>query len=84
MTPRGSADVRLFGWPGPPLRGGSLRARSDHDWAVNIGRLILVALVALILSAPATASVSPDVRYGSGDVLALAKAQLTSVVAELR
>jgi len=51
---------------------------------VKIGRLILVALVALILSAPATAAVSPDGRYGSGDILALAKEQLTSVVAELR
>ena len=81
---RASADVRLFGWPGPPLRAGSLRLGSDNHSSVKIGRLVIVALVALILSAPATAAISPDGRYGSGGLLVLAKEQLTSVVTELR
>ena len=51
---------------------------------MNISRLIIVVLVALILSAPATAAVSADGQYGGGDLLVLAKAQLTRVVTELR
>ena len=51
---------------------------------MKISRLVIVALVALILSAPATAAISPDGRYGSGDLLVLAKEQLASVVTELR
>ena len=43
------------------------------------GRLLLVALLAMALSAPATAAVSDD-----GDVLGLAKAQLAKVLTELR
>jgi hypothetical protein len=51
---------------------------------MKISRLVIVVLAALILSAPATAAVSEDGRYGGGDLLALAKEQLASVVAELR
>ena len=47
-------------------------------------RLVIVALVTLILSAPATAAIAPDGRYGSGGLLVLANEQLTSVVTELR
>jgi len=50
---------------------------------VSIGRLILVVLAALILSAPATAAVSPDgLRVQSaGDLLDLAGDQVAGVVA---
>jgi hypothetical protein len=51
---------------------------------VKISRLIVVVLVALILSAPATAAVSADGRYRGSDLLVLAKEQLASVVTELR
>jgi hypothetical protein len=51
---------------------------------VKISRLVIVVLVALILSAPATAAVSEDGRYGGGDLLTLAKEQLANVVTELR
>ena len=51
---------------------------------MKISRLVIAVLVALILSAPATAAVSADGRYGGGDLLVLAKEQLTSVVKELR
>jgi hypothetical protein len=74
----------LFGWPGPHLRAGSLRLGSDNHSSAKIGRLVIVALVTLILSAPATAAIAPDGRYGSGGLLVLAKEQLTSVVTELR
>jgi hypothetical protein len=50
---------------------------------VKISRLVLVALVALTLSVPATAAVSPDGRAG-GDVLELAREQLARAGAELR
>jgi len=51
---------------------------------VKISRLVIVVLVALILSAPATAAVSEDGRYSGGDLLALAEEQLARVVTELR
>jgi hypothetical protein len=50
---------------------------------VKISRLVIVVLVALILSAPATAAVSADGRYGGGDLLVLAREQLARVVTEL-
>ena len=46
---------------------------------MKLGRLVSVALVALALSAPATAAVSDDGGYG--DVLVLAKEQLAKVTA---
>ena len=48
---------------------------------MKIGRLLIVALLAMILSAPATAAVSEDAR--PGDVLVLAREQLAKVVTEL-
>ena len=67
---------------------------------MKISRLAIAVLVAMILSAPATAAVSADGRYGgayaslsaisstgtafAGDLLALAGKQLGSVVTELR
>jgi len=67
---------------------------------VKITRLLIVVLLAMILSAPATAAVSADGRYGgvyanlselsstgtvyAGDLLALGKKQLARVVTGLR
>jgi hypothetical protein len=67
---------------------------------VKISRLVLVVLVAMILSAPATAAVPGDGRYGgvyenlsaitgtgtvyAGDLLALAREQLARAATELR
>ena len=67
---------------------------------MKISRLLIVVLVAMILSAPATAAASPDGRDGgvyanlsavtstgtgyAGDLLLAAREQLASVVSELR
>jgi hypothetical protein len=67
---------------------------------VKISRLLIVVLLAMILSAPATAAVSADGRYSgvyanlsaisstgtvyAGDLLAQGKKQLARVVTELR
>lgn len=48
---------------------------------MKIGRLVVVVLVAMILSAPATGAVSEDGQYG--DALALAKEQLSRVATQL-
>ena len=49
---------------------------SGHDAGMNLGRLLLVAFAALILSAPATAAVSADGQHGGvfANVSALAGA----------
>jgi hypothetical protein len=67
---------------------------------VKISRLVLVVFVAVILSAPAAAAVSPDGPHAgvqahlsaikstgavyAGELLVLAREQLTRVVTELR
>jgi hypothetical protein len=76
MTP---FEPDFFGWPGPPLRAGSLRLGSDDHGGVKIGRLLLLGFMAMILSAPATAAVSPE---RDGGVYANLSA-LASVVTEL-
>lgn len=66
---------------------------------MKISRLVLVVLVAMILSAPATVAVSGDGRYGgvyenlsaitstgtvyAGDLVARAREQLASAATEL-
>jgi hypothetical protein len=49
---------------------------------VKLTRLVIVVFLAVILSAPASAAVSPDGRHG--DVLVQARKQLARVVTELR
>ena len=53
---------------------------------MKITRLVIIALVALILSAPATAAISPDGRQApsAGDLLDFAGQELANVVTELR
>ena len=68
-----------MGWSTPA--GASLRLGSDNHSGVKNSRLLIVVLVAMIVSAPATAAVSADGRFGGvyANVCALA-----SVVTDLR